>query len=61
MDENNKTLPANPDELEFFKSISDLIQTARRSVEKNINTTMVVNCYEIGRRIIYYIRNGDRA
>jgi hypothetical protein len=40
------------DELEFFKSIFELIQQARRSLEKNINTAMTVTYFEIGRLII---------
>jgi len=40
------------DELEFFKSIFDLIQEARRTIERSINTAMTVTYYEIGRRII---------
>ena len=59
MTENSKSvqkiaasLLENGDELEFFKSVYDLIQQARRSLEKNINTTMTITYYEIGRRII---------
>ena len=59
MDENINTLPSEPNEFEFFKSIYDLIQQARRSVEKNINTTMVVTYYEIGRRIIEKEQQGE--
>jgi len=47
-------------ELEFFKSISELIQQARRSVEKSINTTMVATYYEIGRRIIEKEQQGEK-
>jgi predicted nuclease of restriction endonuclease-like (RecB) superfamily len=48
------------DELEFFKSIFDLIQQARRSLERNINTTMTVTYYEIGRRIIEKEQQGEK-
>ena len=49
-----------PDELEFFKSVCELIQQARRSVEKNINTTMTVTYFEIGRRIIEKEQQGEK-
>ena len=58
MDDTNKELQPmptslpEPGELEFFMSIRDLIQQARRSLEKSVNTVMVVTHYEIGRRII---------
>jgi hypothetical protein len=48
------------DELEFFKSIFDLIQQARRSLERSVNTAMVVTYYEIGRRIIEKEQQGEK-
>jgi len=66
MDENkNKLQPIEsslpePGELEFFKSVCELIQQARRSVEKNINTTMTITYYEIGRRIIEKEQHGEK-
>ena len=47
-------------ELEFFKSVCELIQQARRSVEKAINTTMTVTYFEIGRRIIEKEQQGEK-
>ena len=46
-------------ELEFFKSVCDLIRQARRSVEKSVNTAMTATYYEIGRRIIEIEQNGE--
>jgi predicted nuclease of restriction endonuclease-like (RecB) superfamily len=69
MEENNKenhTLSAHTPELseqseiDFFKSVCDLIRQARRSVEKNINTTMVTTYFEIGRRIIEKEQQGEK-
>jgi len=66
MDDNSSNLQPitsslpEPDELEFFKSIYDLIQQARRSVEKSINTAMTVTYYEIGRRIIEKEQQGEK-
>jgi len=66
MDENSRELQmraasmSEPGELEFFKTVYDLIQQARRSVEKNINTTMTVTYYEIGRRIIEKEQQGEK-
>lgn len=66
MDENSRDIQTRaasmPEtgELEFFKSVYDLIQQARRSVEKNINTTMTVTYYEIGRRIVEKEQQGEK-
>jgi predicted nuclease of restriction endonuclease-like (RecB) superfamily len=49
-----------PDETEFFKSIADLIASARRALEKSVNTTMVVTYYEIGRRIVEKEQGGAK-
>ena len=49
-----------PDETEFFKSVSVLIKQAKRSAEKSINTAMVVTYYEIGRRIIEKEQHGEK-
>ncbi|MDR1329766.1 MAG: PDDEXK nuclease domain-containing protein [Oscillospiraceae bacterium] len=51
---------AEADELEFFKSIFDLIQQARRSLERSVNTAMTVTYYEIGRRIIEKEQQGEK-
>jgi len=59
----NQTL-ASPvserDEFEFFQSVHELIQQARRSIERNINTAMTVTYYEIGRRIIEKEQQGEK-
>jgi len=46
-------------ELEFFKSVYDLIQQARRNVQKNINAMMTTTYFEIGRRIIEKEQQGE--
>jgi predicted nuclease of restriction endonuclease-like (RecB) superfamily len=51
---------AEAEELEFFKSIFDLIQQARRSLERSVNTAMTVTYYEIGRRIIEKEQQGEK-
>jgi predicted nuclease of restriction endonuclease-like (RecB) superfamily len=58
-----QTVPQTPeflDETEFFKSIFELIQQARRNVEKHINTAMIVTYYEIGRCIIEKEQQGKK-
>ena len=47
-------------ELEFFKSVFDLIQKARRNLEKSINTAMNATYYEIGRRIVEKEQQGEK-
>ena len=40
------------DETEFFKSIFDLLEQTLHTLERNVNTAMVITYYEIGRRIV---------
>ena len=47
-------------EIDFYQSIFDLIQYAKRNLEKQVNTTMVVTYYEIGRRIIEKEQQGAK-
>jgi predicted nuclease of restriction endonuclease-like (RecB) superfamily len=49
-----------PEELDFFLSIADLIHDAKHRVEKQVNTTMVVTYFEIGRRIIEKEQQGAK-
>jgi len=49
-----------PDESEFFESIAELIQYARCNLKKQVNTTMVVTYFEIGRRIIAKEQQGAK-
>lgn len=44
----------------FFRSIVDLIHEARRGLEKQVNTAMVVTYFEIGRRIIEKEQQGAK-
>jgi len=45
---------------DFFQSIVDLIQYAKRNLEKQVNTAMVVTYFEIGRRIIEKEQQGAK-
>ena len=49
-----------PDELNFCKSIYDLIQQARHTLGRSINTTMTMTYFEIGRRIIEKEQQGEK-
>lgn len=51
---------AESDDHRFFKSVYDLIQQARRSLERNINSAMTVTYYEIGRRIVEKEQHGEK-
>jgi len=55
-----KTSLYNKSESDFFRSIAELIQYAKRNLEKQVNTTMVVTYYEIGRRIIEKEQQGEK-
>lgn len=47
-------------ESDFFESIADLIQYARQKLDKQVNTTMVITYFEIGRRIIEKEQQGEK-
>lgn len=47
-------------EIEFHNSIATLIQQARCSVVKSVNSTIVITYYEIGRRIIEHEQQGEK-
>jgi predicted nuclease of restriction endonuclease-like (RecB) superfamily len=47
-------------EVDFFQSIVDLIQYTKRNMEKQVNSTMVVTYFEIGRRIIEKEQQGAK-
>ncbi|MDR3248915.1 MAG: PDDEXK nuclease domain-containing protein, partial [Treponema sp.] len=49
-----------PGEAEFYRSIADLIQQARNSLAKSVNTTMGITHYEIGRRIVEQEQHGAK-
>jgi predicted nuclease of restriction endonuclease-like (RecB) superfamily len=49
-----------PGEVKFYQSIADLIQQARGSLAKSVNTTMVITHYEIGRRIVEQEQRGEK-
>jgi predicted nuclease of restriction endonuclease-like (RecB) superfamily len=49
-----------PDEIGFYKSIAEMIKQARHTLEKTVNTTMVVTYYEIGRRIVEKEQQGEK-
>ena len=55
----NKSL-TKKDDNDFFQSIVDLIQYAKRNLEKRVNTTMVLTYFEIGRRIIEKEQQGAK-
>jgi len=47
-------------ESDFYQSIAELIQYAKRNLEKQVNTTIVVTYFEIGRRIIEREQQGAK-
>ena len=55
-----KITSAESGDADFFRSIGELIQQVRSSLEKQVNTTMVVTYFEIGRRIIEKEQQGAR-
>jgi predicted nuclease of restriction endonuclease-like (RecB) superfamily len=47
-------------ETDFFQSIAKLIQYAKRNLEKQVNMTIVITYFEIGRRIIEREQQGAK-
>jgi predicted nuclease of restriction endonuclease-like (RecB) superfamily len=55
-----KTKLPEKSETGFFQAIAELIQYAKRNLGKQVNTTMVVTYFEIGRRIIEREQQGAK-
>jgi len=55
-----KKKTCEPNEAEFFRNIAELIRSARRHLEKQVNTTMVATYFEIGRRIVEQEQQGAK-
>ena len=47
-------------EIDFFKSIAELIRQARRNLEKSVNFAMVLTYYDIGRQIVEKEQKGEK-
>ena len=56
MDKNEPTFSINQD---FFQSISDILEKARKNARTAVNLSMVYAYYEIGRKIIEEEQNGE--
>jgi len=67
MDENKLTLTPNgavpaarQDETEFYKQVADLLAAARKYAKKQLDSTIVVTYYEIGRMIVEREQRGQK-
>jgi len=67
MDENKLTLTPNgavpavrQDETEFYKQVADLLSAARKYAKKQLDSTIVVTYYEIGRMIVEREQQGQK-
>jgi len=56
MDKNELTFSINQD---FFQSISNILEEARRNAKTAVNISMVYADYEIGRKIVEEEQNGE--
>ena len=56
MDKNELTFSINQD---FFQSISNILEEARRNAKTAVNLSMVYAYYEIGRKIVEEEQNGE--
>ena len=56
MDKNELTFSINED---FFQSISNILEEARKNAKTAVNLSMVYAYYEIGRKIVEEEQNGE--
>jgi len=60
MDEKIHILTPNGEETDFYKQVADLLATARRYAKQQLDNTIVVTYYEIGRMIVEREQQGQK-
>ena len=58
-DINNENTPQN-DEAEFYKQVADLLIAARKHAKRQIDNTIAITYYEIGRMIVEREQQGQK-
>jgi len=56
----NLTIPTNEDETEFYKQVADLLTVARQHAKRQMDSTIVVTYYEVGRMIVEHEQKGQK-
>jgi len=60
MDDKNLTLAPQGDDTEFFKQVSDLLEAARRHAKRQLDSTIVITYFEVGRMIVEREQQGQK-
>jgi predicted nuclease of restriction endonuclease-like (RecB) superfamily/predicted GNAT family N-acyltransferase len=60
MDENIITPTQNGDESDFYKQVADLLMAARKYAKRQLDSTIVVTYFEIGRMIVEREQQGQK-
>ena len=60
MDKNRLTLTPNGDEMGFYKQVADLLAAARQLAKKQLDRTIVMTYYEVGRMIVEREQHGQK-
>jgi len=60
MDDKNLTLTPQSDDAEFFKQVGDFLEAARRHAKRQLDTTIVITYYEVGKMIVEHEQQGQK-
>ena len=60
MDENTPTLMQNGDDNDFYKQVADLLAASRKYAKRQMDNTIAITYYEIGRMIVEREQRGEK-
>ena len=60
MMDNKLTLPTNGDDTEFFKQVVDMLSAARRYAKRQMDSTIAIAYFEVGRMIVEREQQGQK-
>ena len=60
MDDDKLTPTLNGDETEFYKQVADLLTAARKHAKKQMDNTIAVTYFEVGRMIVEREQQGQK-
>ena len=60
MDDNELTLTSNSDDTEFFRQVADFLTSARQHAKRQMDSTVALTYYEVGRMIVEREQQGQK-
>ena len=60
MDDKNFNLTPQGDDTEFFKQVAELLEAARRHAKRQLDSTIVITYFEVGRMIVEREQQGQK-